>query len=239
LMATILSLRRSFGAQANRVVDPMRFLYFADAIGRAGVCVSFASVIAVKVGVIRKLLSQDVFSAKEIASACAETSVIAFLVLICIAVVVRLPPIRSVDGAEPYITAMVGTFLIGTISFLPPPMTLPIVVTLLALMLVILGTALSTYVVFWLGRSISIVPEARRLVTGGPYSFVRHPLYMTEEIAVIGTILQHLSVWTVLLGVVHWCIQLRRMTNEERILSATFPDYAEYAKRVPRLIAWR
>jgi protein-S-isoprenylcysteine O-methyltransferase Ste14 len=217
----------------------MRFLYFADAIGRALLCGSFALFIAGKVGVIRKLLSQDMLSAKDIISACAEASVIAFLTLICIAVVVRLPPIRSVDGAEPYVTAMVGTFLIGAISFLPPPMTLPIFVTLLALMLVILGTALSTYVVFWLARSFSIVPEARRLVTGGPYSIVRHPLYLTEEIAVIGTILQHLSVWSVLLGLVHWCIQLRRMTNEERVLSATFPDYAEYAKRVPRLIAWR
>jgi len=217
----------------------MRVLYFADAIGRAVLCSSFTLVIAVKVGIIRKLLSQDMLSAKEIVSACAEASVIAFLALFCIAVVVRLPPIRSVDSAEPYVTAMVGTCLIGGIAFLPPPMTLPIFVIVLALMLVILGTALSTYVLFWLGRSTSIVPEARRLVTGGPYSIVRHPLYITEEIAVIGTILQHFSVWSVLLGVAHWCIQLRRMTNEERILSATFPDYAEYAKRVPRLIAWR
>ena len=217
----------------------MSFLRFADAIGRVVLCGYFTLVIVAKVGVIRKLLSQDVLSAKEIASACAEASVVAFLAVICLAVTVRLPPIRSVDGAEPYITAIVGTLLIGVIAFLPAPMTLPIFVTLLALSLVILGTALSTYVVFWLGRSISIVPEARRLVTGGPYSIVRHPLYITEEIAVIGTILQHLSAWSVLLGVVQWCIQLRRMTNEERILSATFPDYAEYAKRVPRLIAWR
>jgi protein-S-isoprenylcysteine O-methyltransferase Ste14 len=217
----------------------MSLLRFADAIGRFVLCGSFALIIAAKFQTIQKLLSQDVSSAKVIAAAGAEASVVAFLAVICIAVIVRLPPIRSVDGVEPYVTAIVGTFLIGVIAFLPPPMTLPIFVTVLALMLVILGTVLSTYVVFWLGRSISIVPEARRLVTGGPYSIVRHPLYIAEEIAVIGTILQHFSVWSVLLGVVHWCIQLRRMTNEERILSATFPDYAEYAKRVPRLIAWR
>lgn len=217
----------------------MSLLRFADAIGRVVVCGFFTLIIAGKVGVIQRLLSQDVLSAKEITAAGAEASVVAFLAVICIAVIVRLPPIRSVDGVEPYVTALVGTFLIGAIAFLPPPMTLPLFVTVLALVLVILGTVLSTYVVFWLGRSISIVPEARRLVTGGPYSIVRHPLYIAEEVAVIGTILQHLSVWSLLLGVVHWCIQLRRMTNEERILSATFSDYAEYAKRVPRLIAWR
>ena len=95
----------------------MKFLYFADAVGRAVLCGTFALVITVKVGVIRKLLSQDIWSAREIASACAEASVIAFLALICMAVAVRLPPIRSVDGAEPYVTAMVGTFLIGAISY--------------------------------------------------------------------------------------------------------------------------
>src|SRR3954451_17320890 len=116
----------------------MSFLRFADAIGRVVLCGYFTLVIVAKVGAIKKLLSQDVLSAKEIASACAETSVVAFLAVICIAVTVRLPPIRSVDGAEPYITAMIGTFLIGVIAFLPAPMAVPIFVTVLALMLVIL-----------------------------------------------------------------------------------------------------
>ncbi|AMN43692.1 methyltransferase family protein [Rhodoplanes sp. Z2-YC6860] len=226
-------------AHLNNRFDFMRLLHFADVVGRVGLCGFYTLIIASKVGVIQRLLSQDVLSAKDIATAGAEVSVIAFSAAIFVAVIARLPPIRSVDGVEPYVTAIVGTFLIGVIAFLPPPMTLPMLMIALAITLVILGTVLSTCVVFWLGRSMSIVPEARRLVTAGPYSIVRHPLYVAEEIAVVGTILQHLSIWSVLLGVVHWCIQLRRMTNEERILSATFPDYAEYAKRVPRLIAWR
>jgi len=217
----------------------MKLLYFADGIGRVVLCSYYALVINSRVPVIQKLLLQDVWSAKSVATAFAEMSLIAFLVVICVAVIIRLPPIRSVDGVEPYVSGMLGTFLIGVIAYLPTPIELPTAFAVTALALEVLGTLLSIYVVLWLGRSISIVPEARRLVTGGPYSIVRHPLYITEEIAIVGIILLHLSVWSVLLGVVHWCIQLRRMTNEERILSATFPNYVEYARRVPRLFGRR
>jgi protein-S-isoprenylcysteine O-methyltransferase Ste14 len=34
----------------------------------------------------------------------------------------------------------------------------------------------------------------------------------------------------------HWAVQLKRVEYEERILNATFPQYAEYAATVPRLI---
>jgi len=33
------------------------------------------------------------------------------------------------------------------------------------------------------------MPEARKLVTRGAYRFVRHPLYVAEEVAIIGTFL--------------------------------------------------
>src|ERR1041384_1225949 len=99
----------------------MKLLRFADAIGRFALCGSFALIIATKVRAIQMLLSQDLLSAKVIAAAGAEASVVAFLAVICIAVIVRLPPIRSVDGVEPYVTAIAGTFLIGLIAFLPPP----------------------------------------------------------------------------------------------------------------------
>jgi len=36
--------------------------------------------------------------------------------------------------------------------------------------------------------------------------------------------------------VVHFFFQVRRMVNEEKVLSATFPEYREYAQRTPRMI---
>ena len=48
-------------------------------------------------------------------------------------------------------------------------------------------------VIFHLGRSFSIVPQARTLVRTGPYKFVRNPLYLAEEVALLGTLLQFYS----------------------------------------------
>jgi protein-S-isoprenylcysteine O-methyltransferase Ste14 len=87
-----------------------------------------------------------------------------------------------------------------------------------------------------LGRSFSVMAETRQLVTSGPYRFVRHPLYLTEGIAVIGLFVQFASVWTALLVVVQIAFQLRRMHNEETLLIASFPEYAAYSKNTARLI---
>jgi protein-S-isoprenylcysteine O-methyltransferase Ste14 len=51
------------------------------------------------------------------------------------------------------------------------------------------GNALAVLVLVQLGRSFSIMAEARRLVTSGVYRWVRHPLYLAEELAVIGIVL--------------------------------------------------
>jgi protein-S-isoprenylcysteine O-methyltransferase Ste14 len=65
---------------------------------------------------------------------------------------------------------------------------------------------------------------------------VRHPLYLTEEIAVIGLFMQFWSAWTILLLVVQIAFQLRRMHNEEVVLTASFAEYVAYRKHTARLI---
>jgi len=87
-----------------------------------------------------------------------------------------------------------------------------------------------------LGRSFSVMAESRQLVTSGPYRFLRHPLYLTEEIAIIGLFMQFVSLWTALFLAVHVAIQLRRIHNEETVLSAKFPEYAAYKRNTSRLI---
>jgi protein-S-isoprenylcysteine O-methyltransferase Ste14 len=78
--------------------------------------------------------------------------------------------------------------------------------------------------------------ETRQLVTSGPYRFVRHPLYLTEEIATIGVFMQFASAWTALIFAVQIAFQLRRMHNEELVLSARFPEYVAYRQHTARLI---
>ncbi len=78
--------------------------------------------------------------------------------------------------------------------------------------------------------------EARELVTRGPYAFVRHPLYLAEEIAVLGAIVIFLSLPAVLLLFLHVAIQIQRMRNEEAVLQQAFPEYAAYMANTSRAI---
>jgi protein-S-isoprenylcysteine O-methyltransferase Ste14 len=100
----------------------------------------------------------------------------------------------------------------------------------------LLGTALAAYVLTQLGRSFSVMAEARRLVTSGVYGIVRHPLYLAEEIAVLGLAVQFLSHRTLLLFAVHAGFQLRRIQNEEATLIKAFPEYGAYKAKTVRLI---
>jgi protein-S-isoprenylcysteine O-methyltransferase Ste14 len=122
-----------------------------------------------------------------------------------------------------------------------PRQQLPPIALGFALMLVIAGMLTSFVVLRWLGRAFSIMAEARRLVTHGPYRLVRHPLYVCEELAVIGTFIQVLSPLAAVIFIMHAVFQVRRMLNEEAVLRATFPEYEHYARRTPRLIpiVWR
>jgi protein-S-isoprenylcysteine O-methyltransferase Ste14 len=149
--------------------------------------------------------------------------------------VTRLRPIRKAAGLQPRVSALLGTFLATTLALLPPAQLAPIWLAISSI-LVIIGTSLAFAVLRWLGRSFSIMAEARRLITTGPYGIVRHPLYICEEIALVGIVIQVVSPLAIGIAVAHGVFQLRRVFNEEKVLRATFPEYLAYAARVPRLI---
>jgi protein-S-isoprenylcysteine O-methyltransferase Ste14 len=162
-------------------------------------------------------------------------STIAFLLLLAAAVITRTRPREKARGIEPRVSALIGTFIIYAIPLFPR-YELPVVAELISTVLILLGSAAAVVALLNLGRSFSMMAEARRLVTSGPYRFVRHPLYLAEELAIIGVVLQFLSGWTALLLASQIAFQLRRMHNEETVLTATFPEYATYQAKTARLI---
>ena len=89
-----------------------------------------------------------------------------------------------------------------------------------------------------LGRSISMMSEARRLVSRGPYALVRHPLYLGEGIVLAGLTVQFFSLSAVLIFMLQCACQIIRMNNEEQVLLRTFPQYRNYMARTARLIPY-
>jgi protein-S-isoprenylcysteine O-methyltransferase Ste14 len=101
--------------------------------------------------------------------------------------------------------------------------------------------ALASYIwllasVLALGRCFGILPEARGLVTRGPYRFVRHPVYLGELGAVVGLSIGAPSLWNVLVLVAFYAAQAVRMRLEEQALGREFPEYADYAAVTQRLV---
>jgi protein-S-isoprenylcysteine O-methyltransferase Ste14 len=91
------------------------------------------------------------------------------------------------------------------------------------------GVILARYT---LGRSFSITPQARELVTIGIYSRIRNPIYVFGIVLLVGVFLMVRKpvLWIVLLLVAF--VQIIRARQEERVLEAKFGDvYREYRAR--------
>ena len=184
---------------------------------------------------LRQLLdvrSVDFVYASHIAM---RLSMIAFILLASAAVLFRIRPTEKARGLEPRISALVGSFIMyGMVLF--PRRDLSLSGEIISTLLIMTGNVGAVLALSQLGRSFSIMAETRRLVTTGPYRLVRHPLYLAEEIAMVGVFMQFASVWTALLLAVQIAFQVRRMHNEELVLTASFPEYDAYRHTTARLI---
>jgi protein-S-isoprenylcysteine O-methyltransferase Ste14 len=156
------------------------------------------------------------------------------LLLICL-LVARRTPIAGSDSFAPKFIAFLGGYLPVGLLILPGR-TSDSHLLLLSSFLIFAGMVFAVYSLAYLGRSVSVLPESRKLVTGGPYAVVRHPLYLGEQIALMGVVLQAGSMWAVGAIVLQFGCQLYRMNCEEKILSGSFPEYSAYMASTYRLI---
>jgi protein-S-isoprenylcysteine O-methyltransferase Ste14 len=161
--------------------------------------------------------------------------VVAFDLLLIWTLLVRDKPVAKAQGALPRIFGFVGTFLgVGIIQLPVAQLAMP--VQILAALLIGIGNLASLLVLWRLGKSFSIMPEARTLKTGGPYRFARHPLYTAEMISIIGTALQFAQPWAGVIAAGVALLLVIRSVYEERVLSASFPEYAAYRATTKRFI---
>jgi protein-S-isoprenylcysteine O-methyltransferase Ste14 len=163
-------------------------------------------------------------------------SVIFNLLLVWL-VLVRTMPVRKSRGWLPRLCGVAGTFLgVGILQL--PARTLGLPTQGLVDILIFLGAAGSALALSRLGRSFAILPEARVLVTGGVYGYVRHPLYTAEMLTLAGIVIQYAQPWATLIGIGVVLLQVLRSLYEERVLAEAFPDYAAYQARTWRFVPY-
>ena len=112
-----------------------------------------------------------------------------------------------------------------------PGVTNPVAPLALCYALVVLGlfTEVSAKVV--LGPSFGIVAANRGVKSGGPYRFVRHPIYAGYSLTHVGLWLAAPSLLNAALYIATLLLQIGRIEREERVLSAD-SVYREFAERV-------
>ena len=79
-------------------------------------------------------------------------------------------------------------------------------------------------------------PTEGGLVTSGPYSTIRHPIYTSVCLFVWAGALAHLSPLSGALAALEFADSLVRMIAEECMLIVRYPEYREYATRPKRMI---
>jgi protein-S-isoprenylcysteine O-methyltransferase Ste14 len=85
---------------------------------------------------------------------------------------------------------------------------------------------------FQLGKSFSVSPQARKLVTHGLYSKIRNPMYVFSALLVLGLLLTLQRPVLFVIIAVLIPTQIMRVRREERVLEEKFgEEYREYKNR--------
>ncbi len=83
---------------------------------------------------------------------------------------------------------------------------------------------------------VSATPTEGGLMTGGPYRYLRHPIYAAALYVTWIGVFSHFSPVNVLLGAGVTLGLGMRMGAEERLLPERYPEYPAYAARTKRVV---
>jgi protein-S-isoprenylcysteine O-methyltransferase Ste14 len=143
-------------------------------------------------------------------------------------VIVR--PIAQEISRRPsdWIVALVGSSLPLLISLAPFNALVP---GALCYSLVIIGLLLQISAKVFLGLSFGVVAANRGVKVGGPYAFIRHPMYAGYTLSHIGISLAMPSLLNASLYLFCFGLQIVRMSREEAVLMRD-EKYKEFAQTV-------
>jgi len=73
----------------------------------------------------------------------------------------------------------------------------------------------------------------QRVISTGPYAWVRHPMYAAALVMLSGIPIALGSWWVVSIVIALLPVLIWRLTDEEKFLARHLPEYEEYRRRVP------
>ena len=111
----------------------------------------------------------------------------------------------------------------------PPGLRLPLAIT--GFVLLVIGPVVGLWGLLYLGRSFGIFVEVRKVVLGGPYRWVRHPMYLGWICMYAGLALMYFCAAYFILVPIHIFLLQYRARLEEAELSGYSAEYREYLKR--------
>lgn len=158
--------------------------------------------------------------------------------LIAIAFLLRKPLLKQAEGWTPRLAAFGATFIMpvfcivasrwqhGWMQNSVPP------IFVAGTLLWLAGAYLGLWSLFRLRAAFSIVPQARTLVTTGPYRVARHPIYASYLLQYGGVVIAYFTPALMLVYLAWFVVMMLRVSYEESVLASAYPEYAEYRRRV-------
>jgi len=111
---------------------------------------------------------------------------------------------------------------------------IPTVIVIIADILILLSYILIIYVFkenSYASRVIEIDKD-QKVISSGPYSIVRHPMYLGILVMFLSTPIALGSYWAIIPLAMLPVSLVFRIFNEEKVLSEQLPGYKEYCKKV-------
>jgi protein-S-isoprenylcysteine O-methyltransferase Ste14 len=160
---------------------------------------------------------------------------VAFYVLVIWCYLRRGPARATTSSVTARVAAVVATwapFVIPWLHGAPPGPVWQGVSDVLLLA----GTAWAVWSLRSLGRNLSVIAQVRDVADGGPYRWIRHPLYAGEIVSTLGLAIAAHSLAAIAVWLGICALQAYRAVREEQLLLAVLPGYGAYRIRTAALL---
>lgn len=141
---------------------------------------------------------------------------------------------KSIDKSNILVTmqfTLIGLLIWGSVSFK---------LSVISLVFISISFLLAVWAVVSMKESklrISPIPaKEARMIINGPYRVIRHPMYTSIIIGMIGLLIIHFSIIRLIMFLALIVVLIIKLNWEEKMLLEKFSGYKNYRERTNKLI---